>query len=49
MDHLGISGGPAVGKALAFLLALKRSEGVLEQDDVKARLDEWWAEQGGRE
>lgn len=45
MDHLGISGGPVVGKALAFLLALKRSEGDLEEDEVKARLDAWWAQQ----
>ncbi len=44
MDHLGIGGGPMVGKALAYLLELKRSEGVLSDDEVLSRLDAWWAE-----
>jgi poly(A) polymerase len=45
MAHLGVPAGPAVGAALAFLLELKRVEGVLGADDVLARLDAWWAEQ----
>lgn len=44
MEHLGIGGGPAVGKALEYLLALKRDEGVLAEDEILARLDAWWAE-----
>ncbi len=45
MDHLGIEPGPAVGKAMKFLLELKRVEGVLGDDEVLHRLDEWWAAQ----
>jgi poly(A) polymerase len=44
MEHLGISGGPAVGKALDFLLTVKRTEGVLSDDEIRQRLDAWWAE-----
>ncbi len=44
MAHLGIPGGPDVGAALKFLLALKRAEGVLPTDEVEARLDAWWQE-----
>lgn len=44
MDHLDIEGGPAVGQAVAFLLEIKRSEGVLPEDEVLARLDAWWAD-----
>ncbi len=43
MTHLGIGGGPAVGQALNFLLELKRSDGVLPEEEVLARLDQWWA------
>ncbi len=45
MDRFGVSGGPMIGKALAFLLELKRTAGVLPIEEVEARLDEWWAEQ----
>jgi poly(A) polymerase len=44
MEHLGISGGPDVGAALAFLLDLKRADGDLPLDEVYARLDTWWAD-----
>jgi poly(A) polymerase len=44
MDHLGIAPGRAVGEALKFLLAIKRSEGDLETDELLRRLDGWWAE-----
>ncbi len=46
MEHLGLAGGPAIGKALDHLLAIKRSEGVLPDDEILARLDAWWSEQG---
>lgn len=42
MDHLGIGGGPVVGKALAYLLEVKRNEGELPVEDLRKRLDEWW-------
>lgn len=44
MKHLELSGGPAVGKALDHLLAIKRQEGVLPEEEILGRLDEWWAE-----
>ena len=47
MAHLGIPPGPRVGEALRWLLELKRAEGVLETDELLARLDHWWAENGG--
>ncbi len=43
MAHLGLTGGPMVGKALNFLLEIKRSEGELSQRDLEHRLDAWWA------
>lgn len=46
MEHLGINGGPLIGKALAYLLEVKRAEGVLPEAEIKARLDDWWAENG---
>jgi poly(A) polymerase len=42
MEHLGVGPGPHIGQALGFLLELKRTEGVLGEDEVLARLDEWW-------
>ena len=44
MAHLGLAPGPDVGRALAWLLELKRSEGELPADELLARLDDWWAE-----
>ncbi|MEM7271938.1 MAG: HDIG domain-containing metalloprotein [Actinomycetota bacterium] len=46
MAHLGIGGGPEVGKALDHLLTVKRAEGVLPEEEILARLDAWWAEHG---
>ncbi len=45
MDRLGIAPGPAVGKALAFLLDLRLEEGPLGPDEAGRRLDAWWADQ----
>ena len=42
MAHLGIEPGRVVGEALKFLLELKRAEGELGEDEVFARLDEWY-------
>jgi poly(A) polymerase len=44
MAHLGIPPGPIVGKALAFLLELKRTEGELPREAVEAHLEQWWSE-----
>ena len=45
--HLGITPGPAVGKAMDFLLELRLEEGPLGRDEALRRLDEWWAAQQG--
>ena len=42
MEYLGLSGGPAVGQALKFLLELKRAEGELSERELQHRLDAWW-------
>lgn len=47
ITHLGITPGPAVGKAMDFLLELRLDEGPLGRDEALRRLDEWWADQQG--
>ena len=42
MAQLGLSPGPVVGKALAFLLEIRLDEGVLGEAAIRQRLDEWW-------
>lgn len=42
MEHLGVGPGRHVGDVLDWLLEVKRSEGVLDEDKIFARLDEWW-------
>ena len=46
MDQLGLSPGPDVGRALDFLLDLRLEEGPLGEDEVRRRLDAWWAAGG---
>ena len=36
-----IGPGPAVGKALAFLLEIRLDEGLLGEDEIRRRLDQW--------
>jgi poly(A) polymerase len=45
MARYGVGGGPIVGRALAFLLEIKKNEGELDDDELFARLDAWWADQ----
>jgi poly(A) polymerase len=45
MERLDLRPGPAVGKAMAFLLELRLDEGLLGEDEVGRRLDAWWADQ----
>lgn len=45
MTHLGIEPGPAVGRAMSFLLDLRRSDGLIGEDEVLRRLEAWWAVQ----
>lgn len=44
MDRFGVDGGPLIGRALAHLLQVKRSEGELPEAELYDRLDQWWAE-----
>jgi poly(A) polymerase len=43
MEHLGVGPGPLVGKALAFLLEIRLEEGMLGDDEIRHRLDQWRA------
>jgi poly(A) polymerase len=45
MQHLGLKPGPAVGKALAYLLQIRLDEGPLDEVEARKRLDAWYAEQ----
>jgi poly(A) polymerase len=45
MAHLGIAPGPMVGKVLAHLLEIRLDEGVLGDEEIRRRLDEWWRSQ----
>jgi len=49
MEQLGISPGPAVGRAMAFLLEVRLEEGLLEEDEIRRRLDGWWQSTHSRE
>jgi poly(A) polymerase len=46
MAALGISPGPAVGKAYRFLLDLRLDEGIVGKEEATARLREWWGSPG---
>jgi poly(A) polymerase len=41
MEHLGISPGPAVGEALAYLMELRMDRGPIDRDEAFRLLDEW--------
>lgn len=45
MEVLGVSPGPAVGRALDFLLELRIEEGPLGEEKAIGRLRDWWADQ----
>ena len=42
MTRLGVGPGRHIGAALDWLLALKRTEGELPEDEIHRRLDAWW-------
>jgi poly(A) polymerase len=44
MKHLGIPPGRDVGAALEFLLQIRLDEGLLDEEEILRRLDDWWAE-----
>ena len=43
MQHLGIGPGRDVGDAMKFLMDIRLDEGVLGDDEIRRRLDAWWA------
>ena len=45
MAHLGLQPGPVVGRAMKFLLEVRLEDGLLGDDAVRARLDDWWRDQ----
>jgi len=45
METLGLPPGPTVGKAYRFLLELRLDEGPKSEDDARAALLAWWAEE----
>jgi poly(A) polymerase len=47
MTLLGVAPGPAVGRALDFLLELRIDEGPLGEEEATRRLRQWWSEQPG--
>lgn len=42
MEQLGVGPGPVVGAALAYLLEIRLEEGLLGEQAVRERLDDWW-------
>jgi poly(A) polymerase len=48
MAQLGVTPGPVVGKALAFLLEIRLEEGLIGEDAIRARLDDWWQSEHAR-
>ncbi len=47
MEHLGIGPGPLVGKALSFLLEIRLEEGMIGDDEIRRRLDQWRSDHEG--
>jgi poly(A) polymerase len=46
MEHLGIGPGPAVGRALDYLMELRLERGPIDEGEAYRLLDEWWEERG---
>jgi poly(A) polymerase len=45
MEHLSLSPGRQVGAALNFLMDIRLDEGELGAQEIRQRLDVWWAAQ----
>jgi poly(A) polymerase len=45
MHILGIPPGPAIGRALRFLLEVRLNDGLIGEDEARSRLEQWWKEQ----
>jgi poly(A) polymerase len=44
MQQLGLTPGREVGDAMRFLMEVRLDEGLLGDDEIRRRLDEWWAQ-----
>ena len=45
MALLDLAPGPAVGRALDFLMEIRLDEGEIAPDEAAVRLTQWWAAQ----
>ncbi len=45
MALLGLTPGPEVGRAMKFLMEIRREEGEITRAEATHRLNEWWSEQ----
>ena len=45
MSLLGLQPGPLVGRAMTFLMEIRREEGEISKAEATYRLREWWGEQ----
>jgi poly(A) polymerase len=43
MEHLGLPPGPAVGRALDYLMEVRLERGPVEEDEAYRLLDDWWS------
>lgn len=48
MSHLGIEPSRAVGEAMDFLMEIRLDEGLLGGEEIRRRLDAWWASRDSR-
>ena len=44
IEYLGIEPGRAVGDAMKFLMEIRLEEGLIGDDEIRKRLDAWWAD-----
>ena len=42
MERLGVTPGPVIGKALAFLMEIRLEDGLIGEEAILQRLDDWW-------
>ena len=45
MELLELQPGPAVGRAMKFLMEIRREEGEITRAEATYRIREWWSEQ----
>jgi poly(A) polymerase len=43
MEHLGLPPGPAVGRALDYLMEVRLERGPIEEDEAYRLLYDWWS------